>query len=187
MPRSVKLRGALGRKALAIPGSLWYSLCCCFLQKSANAIPERYEEGWSMSWKSLTGPLAVIIIGVVVIVLVLTAPEQPSGTGAYTRSIAAQDDEPCSSYPKPGDATIPPRCQSQSTDDPYPAQETPTATSGTATVTTTTTPGATALTPAATLDQTTTPPLPRAQSPTARPTAETPLLEETPPPGATPT
>ena len=98
-----------------------------------------------MSWKSLTVPLVVIVVGMVMIVLALATPDRRPATGAGDRSVAAQDDPPCSSYPA---SDLPPRCVTttpQPTDaSAYPDQTTATVTSttpetATTTVTTTTT------------------------------------------------
>jgi hypothetical protein len=103
-----------------------------------------------MSWKSLAVPLAVIVVGMVIIVLVLTTPDRRSGTGAGDRSVTSQEDPPCSSYPS---SNLPPRCVTATppTNDPaYPDQTTTTVTSTTpetATTTVTVTTTTTTITP----------------------------------------
>src|SRR5262245_19449528 len=99
----------------SIAGRWRYSDACGIV--CAGGYPGRSEHGArapdlrmiSMSWKSLAAPLMVIAAGVTIIILILSAPDRRSNTGADNRGVAAQEEEPCSAYPANG-KTVPDRC-----------------------------------------------------------------------------
>ncbi|HEY3232622.1 MAG TPA: hypothetical protein VGJ87_25545 [Roseiflexaceae bacterium] len=123
-----------------------------------------------MSWKNVATPLVLIIVGVSVTLMILTAPDARTDAGAPDRNIAQQaTDIPCQSYLPPD---IPQRCLVLTTTPQTATTLSPT-TTGTV-VSTATTPSATLTTPTTSAATATTqiapPPLP----PTAGSTATLP-------------
>ena len=132
-----------------------------------------------MSWKSIAVPLMVIVAGTAIIVLILTAPDQSSTTGVGGRSVAFQDDRPCSEYPIEGE-DLPDRCKEKTPA--YPDQATAATTSptsGTATVTGTGTTTTTAITPEATSPTVATAPPTTQTAPSTEPSPEDTSTPET--------
>jgi hypothetical protein len=54
-----------------------------------------------MSWKNLAAPLIVVLAGVAIIAVLLAAPDGEYAAGARNQGAAAQDQDPCDSYPQP--------------------------------------------------------------------------------------
>jgi hypothetical protein len=122
-----------------------------------------------MSWKSLASPLVLIIVGVSVTLMILTAPDARTDAGAPDRNIALQvteDTSDCGSYLPPD---VPSRCLVLTTTAQTATTPSPT-TTGTA-ASTATTPSATLATPATSTATATAqiapPPLPPNAGPTA--------------------
>jgi len=121
-----------------------------------------------MSWKNLVGPLVLIIVGVSVTLMILTAPDARTDAGARDLNIALQEatDIPCASYLPPN---VPQRCLLLTTTPQTGTTPSPT-TTGTV-VSTAVTPSATPTTPTTSAATATTqiapPPLPPIAGPTA--------------------